>query len=155
MKPLWTLPQVQHIARTEMKELGLPDIGWRLGGWHKEVHTLGTTRYGPRLITLNRQSLPYQTADVIKDIIRHEAAHVGAGLECHHDEHWEAIAFELGVLDPSPVIAFSVAAPSPFLQLCKGCERAWNRYRKTSTQYRCARCHELLEWYDNPLYIKF
>lgn len=139
------------LARSLIKEWGCD--GWRFV-WANGKRQLGavvegvvpgTAGYIRRELRLSRFLVDLNSEAEVRDVCLHEIAHIKAGLENGHNEHWKAWCLKVGAKPVRCADPMTVKTGTPdFAIVCTKCERQiakfFRRPRRDLANRFCKHC---------------
>jgi predicted SprT family Zn-dependent metalloprotease len=123
---------------------------WTLRENARLTRLLGRADFTNKEICLSRNLLQNGSLDLIEEVLKHEVAHVNAGLKAGHGEEWQAAAKELGIVPrekyPEQMVA-SIAPKPRWLAFCPSCgSNVGSMLRKPSSTYQHVTCQSKIVW---------
>ena len=130
-----------------LKEHGLWEQGWRFA-WMNRMRTLGLCKYGPKELLLSVAYVDRHDREHVEQTCRHEIAHAltpGA----KHGPEWQAVAIQLGVVDPKPCTEADM--PEGRWVAEHSCGKRYSKHRKPKAPtggrfYYCPPCWKGLSY---------
>lgn len=121
-------------------------VKFELRGWRfqvtRAVRTLGTCRYGPRIIGMSRFLIQMNPLEETRDTLLHELAHALVGPQHGHGPLWRSVARYLGCR-PERLAGPGVVMPAGrWVAACGACGRTFRRHRRLrrDREWWCLRC---------------
>lgn len=129
-----------------MEEHRLPEKGWTFN-WMNRRNTYGLCRYGPKVLQLSLLFVDHNDEEKVLEVCRHEVAHALAGHEAKHGPYWQAIAIELGVVNPGPCTNGAELPPARYQATCPSCTKLYSKARPPKPSiggrfYYCPPCYK-------------
>lgn len=111
-----------------LKEHRLYEQGWRFH-WMSRRNTYGLCRYGYKRLQLSTLFVDHNNEDKVLEVCRHEVAHALAGYEAAHGPEWQAIAIQLGVVNPRSCTDGAELPPARYQATCPSCKKLYSKTR--------------------------
>lgn len=127
------LRHAENTARDLIAEHLGPTWSFR---WDNAKRRIGQCWHLDRRIQLSRPLVELNSVEEVLDTILHEIAHGLVGVEHDHDRVWKAKARELGC-SPKASANSIVLPPKPWIAVCEGCGRSFERYRRDRNRGHC------------------
>jgi len=111
-----------------MSEHRLTDKGW-IFQWMNRRNTYGMCYYGTKTLKLSLLFVDHNDREKVLEVCRHEVAHALAGSAAKHGPYWQAIAIELGVVNPGPCTSGAELPPARYQATCPSCAKLYSKAR--------------------------
>lgn len=135
-------------------EHGLYQQGWRFN-WMNRRQTYGLCQYSTKMLRLSLLFVDHNDEEKVLEVCRHEVAHAltpGA----KHGPEWQAVAIQLGVVNPGPCTDGADLPPARFQATCPTCAKLYSKTRAPKLAgdgrfYYCPKCWKAPDFKHLPM----
>jgi predicted SprT family Zn-dependent metalloprotease len=128
-----TIARAEELIRAEMEKFGMFERGWTYG-IEETRYRFGVADFKKKQIRISAPCILVNSEAELIETVRHEIAHVNAGLEAGHGRLWKLQAIAVGA-KPEACCGQNVVSPDmKYHAICPLCSHRFTRSRLPTTK---------------------